>query len=133
MVELFGQPFAVSVAPAELARASGCVILPVYLTQDPDGRYGAHVLPQIEYERAALRELEARRDLSQRIVRAFEPVIREHLDEWYHFVPLWPEDRGATIAGSNSASPRNERFSVPGAVGSGTGGKDSPKREGNKP
>jgi uncharacterized protein len=87
-VELFGRPFAASVSAAELARASGCVLLPVYLPRK-GGRYEAHILPPIPYERAALRDREARRVLTQRIISTFEPVIRDHLDQWYHFVPIW--------------------------------------------
>jgi KDO2-lipid IV(A) lauroyltransferase len=71
-VELFGRPFQASVAAAELARASGCV------------------LPPISYDRARLRDREARRLLTQDIVRALEPSIRKYLDQWYHFVPVWP-------------------------------------------
>jgi lauroyl/myristoyl acyltransferase len=76
-------------AAAELARASGCTLLPVYLPRTATG-YAAHVLPAIPYERAALRDREARRRLTQQIMRAFEPVIRTHADQWYHFVPVWP-------------------------------------------
>src|SRR4029077_20302242 len=36
-VELFGRPFSASIAAAELARASGCVLLPVYLPRNDDG------------------------------------------------------------------------------------------------
>jgi predicted RND superfamily exporter protein/lauroyl/myristoyl acyltransferase len=88
-VELFGRPFAASVAAAELARASGCVLLPVYLPRTGD-TYAAHVLPPIAYDRAGLRDRGARLRLTQEIVRAFEPVIRQHPDQWYHFVPVWP-------------------------------------------
>jgi predicted exporter/lauroyl/myristoyl acyltransferase len=88
-VELFGQPFPASIAAAELARASGCVLLPVYLPHTANG-YAAHILPAIPYDRAALRKREARQQLTQEIVRAFEPAIRHHLDQWYHFVPVWP-------------------------------------------
>jgi KDO2-lipid IV(A) lauroyltransferase len=88
-VELFGRPFAASVAAAELARASGCVLLPVYLPRTGDA-YAAHVLPPIAYDRSALRDRAARLRLTQEIVRAFEPVIRQHPDQWYHFVPIWP-------------------------------------------
>jgi predicted RND superfamily exporter protein/lauroyl/myristoyl acyltransferase len=88
-VELFGRPFAASVAAAELARASGCILLPVYLPRTGDA-YAAHVLPPIAYDRAALRDRAARLRLTQEIVRAFEPVIRQHPDQWYHFVPIWP-------------------------------------------
>jgi lauroyl/myristoyl acyltransferase len=87
-VQLFGKPFAASIAAAELARASGCVLLPVYLPRT-NGAYAAHVLPAISYDRAALRGRDARRELTQKIISAFEPVIRQHLDQWYHFVPVW--------------------------------------------
>ncbi len=90
MVELFGRPFAASVAAAELARASGCVLLPVYLPLTNHG-YAAHILPSIPYDRGMLRKREARQQLTQQIIRAFEPAIREHLDQWYHFVPVWPK------------------------------------------
>jgi uncharacterized protein len=87
-VTLFGRPFAASIAAAELARATGCVLLPVYLPRNEQG-YSAHILPPIQYERAALRDRAARQKLTQEIMRAFEPVIRQHLDQWYHFVPIW--------------------------------------------
>jgi KDO2-lipid IV(A) lauroyltransferase len=87
-VELFGQPFDASIAAAELARASGCALLPVHIPR-AGKQYAGHILPAIEYDRAALRDRNARRELTQRILKAFEPAIREHLDQWYHFVPVW--------------------------------------------
>jgi len=89
-VDLFGRPFAASLAGAELARASGCVLLPVYLPRTENG-YAAHILPAIPYDRAALRAPEAAQNLTQQIVRAFEPAIRQYPDQWYHFVPVWRE------------------------------------------
>ena len=53
--------------------------------------YSAHILPPIPYDRAALRNRAARCQLTQEIVRALEPAIRQHLDQWFHFVPIWPE------------------------------------------
>ncbi|HZV35525.1 MAG TPA: MMPL family transporter [Verrucomicrobiae bacterium] len=90
-VELFGRPFYASIAAAELARASGCVLLPVYLPHTEHG-YAAHILPMVPYDRAALRQRDARLKLTQDIIRAFEQPIREHLDQWYHFVPVWPKE-----------------------------------------
>jgi predicted RND superfamily exporter protein/lauroyl/myristoyl acyltransferase len=87
-IQLFGQAFSASLAAAELARASGCVVLPVYMPRVA-GMYAAHVLPAITYERAALRERAARQQLTQKIMDAFAPLIRQHLDQWYHFVPVW--------------------------------------------
>jgi lauroyl/myristoyl acyltransferase len=88
-VKLFGRPFAASIAAAELARATGCVLLPVYIPRSGD-LYTAHMLPPIPYERARLRDRAMRQQLTQEIVRAFEPAIRQHLDQWYHFIPIWP-------------------------------------------
>lgn len=87
-VEFFGRPFQASIAPAELARASGCALVPVYVVADGDA-YAAHVLPEIVYDRRAIGDREARRWLAERILRVFEPVVRQHADQWYHFVPLW--------------------------------------------
>ena len=89
-VEFLGRPFHASVAAAEFARASGCAILPVYLPRGKRG-YAARIEPAIQYDRAALRDREARRQLTQQIMRAFEPVIRQNPDQWYHFVPVWPK------------------------------------------
>ena len=62
-----------------------------YLLQDEDGGYGGHVFPPIPYERATLRDRGARQELTQRILRALEPTIRQHADQWYHFVPVWKQ------------------------------------------
>ena len=88
-VEFCGRPFRASIAAAELARASGCALVGVYVPRLETG-YGAHILPEFAYDRAALGSREARRQLTETILRAFEPVIRQHADQWYHFVPIWP-------------------------------------------
>jgi predicted exporter/lauroyl/myristoyl acyltransferase len=88
-VELFGRPFLASIAAAELARASGCALLGVTIVRAGSG-YTARVLPEITYDRRALGSREARHELTRKIVCAFEPEIRQHLDQWFHFVPLWP-------------------------------------------
>lgn len=87
-VEFLGHPFRASIAPAELARASGCAVVPVYIVAQGDG-YSAHVLPEISYDRRALGNREARRQFAGEMMRVFEPVIRQHPDQWYHFVPVW--------------------------------------------
>jgi lauroyl/myristoyl acyltransferase len=87
-VQLFGHSFMASIAASELARATGCALLPVILPRVEAG-YRAEVLPQIHYDRAKIRSREARIELTQDIMRAFEPSIRQYLDQWYHFVPVW--------------------------------------------
>jgi predicted RND superfamily exporter protein len=89
-VQLFGRPFHASIAAAELARTTGCAIVPGYVLREPGG-YAAHILPEIAYDRAAIGDRAARIRLTQEILRAFEPVIRQHVTQWYHFVPIWPE------------------------------------------
>ncbi len=91
-VDLFGRPFPASIAAAELARASGCAIVPGYIVRRPDG-YLARILPEIPYDRAAIGNRAARLQLTQEILRAFEPAIRQHLTQWFHFVPIWPAEK----------------------------------------
>jgi lauroyl/myristoyl acyltransferase len=91
-VELFGHPFPASIAAAELARASGCAIVPVYIVRQPNGHL-AHIMPEISYDRAAIGNRAARIQLTQEILRAFEPAIRQHLKHWFHFVPIWPDEK----------------------------------------
>ncbi|HEX5400136.1 MAG TPA: MMPL family transporter, partial [Verrucomicrobiae bacterium] len=90
-VTLFGRNFAASIAAAELARASGCAIVPTFIVRVPGG-YRAQNLPEIAYDRAAIGNREERIRLTQEILRAFEPAIRQYASQWYHFVPIWPPD-----------------------------------------
>ncbi len=90
-IEFFGHPFEASLAAAELARASGCALIGVTIVRRPDG-YAVKVLPEFTYDRRALGDREARRELTQQILRAFEPEIRKDIDQWYQFTPIWPKD-----------------------------------------
>jgi lauroyl/myristoyl acyltransferase len=89
-VELFGRPFRASIAAAELARVSGCALVGAVVVREPGG-YAARILPEFKYQRADLGNHEARRRLTQEILRGFEPEIQRHPDQWFHFVPVWPE------------------------------------------
>jgi predicted RND superfamily exporter protein/lauroyl/myristoyl acyltransferase len=89
-VELFGHPFEAPLAAAELARASGCALIGVTIVRRRDG-YAVKVLPEFAYDRRALGDREVRRELTRQILRAFEPQIRQDIDQWYQFVPIWPK------------------------------------------
>ncbi|MGA2245263.1 MAG: lysophospholipid acyltransferase family protein [Verrucomicrobiota bacterium] len=93
-VEFFGQPFEATLAAAELARASGCALIGVTIVRRPNG-YAVKVLPEFVYDRTALGNREARRALTQQILRAFEPEIRKNVEQWYQFAPIWPKQRQA--------------------------------------
>ena len=88
-VNLFGRPFFASIAAAELARASGCAILPVCIVRADEG-YAGEIQPEIHYDRAMIGNRAARIQLTQEIMRVFEPAIEHNLTQWYHFVPIWP-------------------------------------------
>jgi lauroyl/myristoyl acyltransferase len=88
-IEFFGHPFDASLAAAELARASGCALIGVTIVRRRAG-YEVRVLPEFTYDRKDLGSREARRELTQQILRAFEPRIRKDIDQWYQFVPIWP-------------------------------------------
>ena len=90
-VEFFGHPFEAPLAAAELARASGCALIGVTIVRRRDG-YAVKVLPEFVYDRRALGDREVRRELTRQILRAFEPQIRQDIDQWYQFVPIWPKD-----------------------------------------
>jgi len=89
-ITLFNQPFTASIAAAELARASGCAILPTFIVRR-EGGYRAMVLPEIPYDRATIGDRASRIKLTQEVLRAFEPVIRQYPTQWFHFVPIWPK------------------------------------------
>ena len=88
-VQFFGHSFNAPLAAAELARASGCALIGVTIVRRPGG-FAVKVLPEFTYDRRALGDREARRELTQQILRAFEPEICKDLDQWYQFVPIWP-------------------------------------------
>jgi hypothetical protein len=62
----------------------------VTVVRTEDGHL-AKILTEFTYDRRVLGNREERRAFTQRIVRAFEPEIRDHLDQWFNFVPVWPQ------------------------------------------
>jgi lauroyl/myristoyl acyltransferase len=63
----------------------------VTIVRRPNG-YAVKVLPEFIYDRKVLGNREARRELTQQILRAFEPEIRKDIDQWYQFTPIWPKE-----------------------------------------
>jgi lauroyl/myristoyl acyltransferase len=92
-VNLFGRPFSASIAAAELARATGCAILPGCIVRTARGDYEGVIREEIHYDRASIGNRAARIQLTQEIMRVFEPVIKQNITQWYHFVPIWPNER----------------------------------------
>ena len=89
-VKLFGREFQASLAPAELARASGCAVVGGSIVEENHG-YVARFLPEFTYDRRALGNREGRVQFTQQIIDAFAPTLRRHADQWFNFVPVWPK------------------------------------------
>jgi lauroyl/myristoyl acyltransferase len=89
-IQFLGNKFMASVAAAELARATGCHILPVYLPR-LEGGYGAYMMPSFPYDRAGLRRPQGKQELTQALLKLYEPVVEKYANQWYHFVPIWPD------------------------------------------
>ena len=66
--------------------------MPTFIVREAGG-YRAQILPEIAYDRAAIGSRDARIRLTQEILRAFEPVIRQHATQWFHFVPVWLDEK----------------------------------------
>ncbi|HEX3627891.1 MAG TPA: lysophospholipid acyltransferase family protein [Verrucomicrobiae bacterium] len=90
-VQFFGRTFYASLAAAELARASGCALIGVTITRRREG-FAGKVLPEFAYDRRSLGSREARTELTQQILRAFEPEISNNIEQWYQFTPIWPKE-----------------------------------------
>ncbi|MFZ9855861.1 MAG: MMPL family transporter, partial [Limisphaerales bacterium] len=84
----FGRSFVASPAAAELARATGARIFPMYIVRDALGPV-AHALPEVAYQRADLAGPERRLAFTSHLLATFEDAIRRHPDQWFHFVPVW--------------------------------------------
>lgn len=90
-VQFFGRTFSASPAAAELARTSGCALIGVTIVRRREG-FAVKVLPEFTYDRKSLGNREARTELTQQILRAFEPEIRDNIGQWYQFTPIWPRE-----------------------------------------
>ncbi|MDX1951231.1 MAG: lysophospholipid acyltransferase family protein [Verrucomicrobiota bacterium] len=90
LVEFCKRPFPVSIAPAELARATGCALLPAYIVHE-NGAYTARIMPELRCDRRHLGTRADRAKLSQEMISLFEQPIKQYANQWYHFVPVWSE------------------------------------------
>jgi KDO2-lipid IV(A) lauroyltransferase len=104
-VDFFGEPAEVSSAPARLALRTGAWVVPALVLRDPERDTVIRPVVDIRaarYEPTGDEEHDVR-ELTQRIVRAFEPVLRQHIDQWYVFHPLWRQSRLTQTAPDPSA------------------------------
>lgn len=93
-VELFGARTEFSTAPALLAHHAGATVLPAFVLFNEHRRYVSLAAPIIPMAtapgaRACLAEN------TQRIATVFESFVREHPEQWFNYVPIWPDAAGS--------------------------------------
>jgi KDO2-lipid IV(A) lauroyltransferase len=92
-VEFLGAPAVVSAAPARLALRTGAWVVPAMVLRGPqDDSIIRPILDtrSVRYEPTGDEERDVR-ELTQQIMRAFEPIVREHPEQWFIFRRMWPE------------------------------------------
>jgi uncharacterized protein len=89
-VSFFGRPFRTTAAVGELARATGCAIVPVVIVRD-GGEHVLRILPQVAYDRSVLRSIQEREILTERVLKGFESVLRRYPEQWFQFIPVWSD------------------------------------------
>jgi lauroyl/myristoyl acyltransferase len=87
--DFFGRAAPFPLGPATLARATGCPLLPVFVTICPDRRRcEVHIEAPIELPHTRDRREDARRGTEQ-VVKIYEQYVREHPDQWFNFHDFW--------------------------------------------
>jgi KDO2-lipid IV(A) lauroyltransferase len=90
-VDFFGARAAFSTAPALLAHHTGAAVLPAFVLFNARRRYVSLAEPIVPmatapHVRAVLEEN------TQRIARIFEAIVRQHPEQWFNYVPIWPAE-----------------------------------------
>jgi len=85
-VEWFGRETPFPAGPGVLAQRTGALIIPSCCERTAPGRFRIVMEPPIDPAAFATTA-----KLHQAVAAAAERQIREHLDQWCIFRPLWPE------------------------------------------
>ena len=87
----FGRPARVPSASVRLALRTGSLVAVMAAAWDAaSGEYCLDVEPFLEMERTGDEEEDVALNM-RRVLDGLERVIRRWLDQWYMFVPVWPE------------------------------------------
>ena len=86
-VEMFEHRVDLAAGPASLAIRTGAALLPVGVWSTGPSRYHGRVEPEIIHESSGDRKRDVA-ELTQRLARTFEKLIRAHPDQWYAFKPI---------------------------------------------
>jgi len=90
-VPFFGRPARVPSAHVRLALRTDALVGVIACIYHPEtGRYRLEIGPPLEMVRTGDREEEVQLNM-RHILDALENLIRNHIDQWMMFVPVWPE------------------------------------------
>ena len=90
-VDFFGTPTLLPRGPAVLAARSGAGIFFGYVIWESTHKYQTVFRPEIERDLSASLEEQEERILMG-LVKEMEDCIINHLDQWYMYYRLWPDD-----------------------------------------
>jgi KDO2-lipid IV(A) lauroyltransferase len=88
-VDFFGRCTEFSTAPALLWQHTGAAVVPAFVLRNAVGRYTAFADAPLAFAPQA----EPRAGLAantQIVASHFENIIRQHPDQWFNYVPIWP-------------------------------------------
>lgn len=98
-VEFFGRKTEFSSAPALLWQHTGAAVIPAFVLHNKSGRYTAFAQAPLPFAKST----EPRADLAtntQLLATHFEHVIRQHPEQWFNYVPIWPSSSAPSPAGA---------------------------------
>ncbi|HOO77615.1 MAG TPA: lysophospholipid acyltransferase family protein [bacterium] len=87
----FGAPAQIPRGPSALAARTGAGVLIGYMVREGTHRYRLTFTPPIEVDRSRP-EAEVERSIREAMVRRLEEVIGDHLDQWYVYYRIWPDE-----------------------------------------
>lgn len=89
-VPFFGKPAFFPKGPAVLAQATGAPIVFVLILHEQGLRYGIRFYPPLELVSSDDRDADVRENV-RRIAAQVEAMVRDHVDQWYCYYPLWDD------------------------------------------
>ena len=105
LLEFFGHPARVPLGPAVLSLRSGAPLLPNAVFADGGLRAHGKILPPLMPVRSGSGLRADAVALTNRLLRCFEELIREHPEQWHVFQPFWEDEKAPTATLAEVPSP----------------------------
>lgn len=104
LFDFFGAPAPFPPGPVLLARLSGAVVVPTFITYTEDYHLSIHFGEVIEVERTRDRQADVRKALGQ-WVEQLEPAVARWPDQWYTFFDFWAQSQPESPRVDHEAEP----------------------------